>query len=289
VSRETPYGLREAAEFLGVHYMTVYRYIRTGRLPARQSGSHWLISETDLKRFSRTKSAGGGRGKRLRLDSNASDRLVARLLVGDEGGCWGIVQEALAGGAVPRDVYVDLFGPALITIGDLWERGVITVADEHRASVVVHRLVGRLGPLFRPRGPRAGTVIVGAPAGELHGLPTAFVADILRSQGLEVIDLGADVPPDAFAACARSAESLIAIGIAVTLGQHRRSLGVLIRTLRAAGVTARIVVGGAGITEAQARHLGADHWARDVDDAALLLATPDVSPVPPSHRQALER
>jgi len=271
MTRDVTYGLGEAAELLGVHYMTVYRYIRTGRLPARQSGSHWLIAGSDLKHFSQTKPAAGGRGKRLRLDSNAAERLVARLLVSDESGCWGIVQEALAGGAAPRDIYVDLFGPALIMIGDLWERDAITVADEHRASVVVHRLVGRLGPLFRPRGPRTGTVIVGTPSGEFHALPTAFVADILRSRGLEVIDLGADVPADAFAACAVDAESLTAIGIAVTLARNRRSLGVLIRTLRTAGVTALIVVGGAGITEAQARTLGADHWGRDIDDAIQFL------------------
>jgi excisionase family DNA binding protein len=280
MTREVTYGLGAAAEFLGVHYMTVYRYIRTGRLPARQSGSHWLIAGSDLKRFSQTKPAGGGRGKRLRLDSNAAERLVARLVVSDESGCWSIVEEALAGGAVPRDIYVELFGPALIMIGDLWERGAITVADEHRASVVVHRLVGRLGPLFRPRGPRTGTVIVGAPAGEFHGLPTAFVADILRSQGLEVIDLGADVPADAFAACAVDTDSLTAIGIAVTIARNRRSLGALVQELRTAGVTAPIVVGGAGVTDAQAHTLGADHWARDVDEAVRLLSAPSsVEPV----------
>jgi len=274
VTRPVTYGLREAAEVLGVHYMTVYRYVRTGRLPAHQAGSQWEISAAELKRFGRAGKVTGGRGKRFRLDSSTAERLVARLLVSDENGCWGIVQEALTGGAAPRDVYVELFGPALRTIGDLWARGAITVADEHRASVVVHRLVGRLGPLFRARGPRTSTVIVGAPAGERHGLPSAFVADMLRSRGIEVIDLGADVPADAFAACAAGAESLTGIGVAVTLRRHRGSLGTLIRTIKKAGVTAPIVVGGAGITGTQARTLGADHWACDVDDAVRLLAAP---------------
>jgi excisionase family DNA binding protein len=278
VTGDVTYGLREAADYLGVHYMTVYRYVRTGRLPAHQTGSQWEISSADLKRFSRADKRTGGRGKRFRLDSNAAERLVARLLVSDESGSWAIVQEALAGGAAPRDVYVELLGPALSMIGDLWARGSITVADEHRASVVVYRLVGRLGPLFRARGPRAGTVIVGTPAGERHGLPTAFVADMLRSRGFEVIDLGADVPADAFAACAADTESLTGIGIAVTLTGHRSSLGTLIRTIKKAGVTAPIVVGGAGITRTQARTLGADHWAHDVDDAVRLLAHRDSVP-----------
>jgi excisionase family DNA binding protein len=274
MSTDTTYGLREAAELLGVHYMTVYRYIRTGRLPAHQAGSQWEISAADLKQFRRAKKVTGGRGQKVRLDSNAAERLVARLLVSDENGSWAIVQEALAGGAAPKDIYVELFCPALTMIGELWARGDITVADEHRASVVVHRLVGRLGPLFRARGPRTGTVIVGAPAGERHELPTAFVADMLRSRGLEVIDLGADVPADAFAACASAADALTGIGIAVTVARHRSSLGTLIRTLRAAGVTAPIVVGGAGLTGMPARTVGADYCAQDVDDAVRLLAAP---------------
>ncbi len=263
---DTVYSLPEAAEYLGVHYMTVYRYIRTGRLPARQQGSHWLISSGDLDRFRKARTAGGGRGRRSRLDANAGERFVARLLVGDENGCWSITQEVLGGGASPRDVYMELFASALRLIGDLWHHGAITVADEHRASVVVHRLIGRMGPLFRPRGPHTGTVILGAPAGEMHSLPTALAADILRGEGLEVIDLGANVPADAFTACARGIDDLTSVGIAVTIESNRRALGTLIRTLRGAGVTVPIIVGGAGVTEAQSRSLGADHWTHDVDD-----------------------
>ena len=267
------YSLPEAAERLGVHYMTVYRYIRTGRLPARQQGSHWLISGRDLDGFSKARTSGGGRGKRSRLDADASERFVARLLVGDENGCWGIAQEVLGGGASPRDVYVELIGSALRLIGDLWHQGAITVADEHRASVVVHRLIGRMGPSFRPRGPRTGTVILGAPAGEMHSLPTALVADILRGEGLEVVDLGADVPADAFTACAMGIDDLTSIGIAMTIDSHRRALGTLIRTLRGAGVSVPIVVGGAGVTEAQSRSLGADYWTHDVDELIEVLAS----------------
>lgn len=274
MSGEVTFGVSEAAEHLGVHYMTVYRYIRTGRLEARQSGSHWVISGPELERFGRSEvAAAGGRGKRSRRDSNAAERLAARLLVGDENGSWNIAQEMLAGGAVARDVYIDLFVPALRLIGDFWASGAITVADEHRASVVIYRLVGRMGPLFRTRGPRTGTVILGAPAGEMHGLATALAADILRSAGLDVVDLGADVPADAFAACALSVESLTGIGIVITLERHRRSLGVLIRTLRKAGVVAPLTVGGAGVTEKVAGSLGADHWTRDVDDLVRLMSS----------------
>ena len=41
-------GLQEAADQLGVHYMTAYRYVRTGRLPATRIGSQWWIDPRDL-------------------------------------------------------------------------------------------------------------------------------------------------------------------------------------------------------------------------------------------------
>ena len=44
-------SLQEAASRLGVHYMTAYRYVRTGRLPARRDGAQWFIDPRDLDRM----------------------------------------------------------------------------------------------------------------------------------------------------------------------------------------------------------------------------------------------
>ena len=42
-------SLREAADLLGVHYMTAYRYVRSGRLPARHQGNHWTVRARDVR------------------------------------------------------------------------------------------------------------------------------------------------------------------------------------------------------------------------------------------------
>ena len=270
---ETLYSLREAAEQLGLHYMTIYRYVRTGRLEAQQSGAHWVIPARELLRFQQSNVATGGtKPRKSRRGPGATRRLVGRLVAGDENGAWGIAQEMLAGGATPKQVYLELFVPALQRVGQLWEQGKITVADEHRASGVTQRLVGRMGPLFRTRGPRVGTVIVGTPAGETHALPTALVADILRGEGFDVVDLGADVPAAAFAEYALGVDGLVAVAIVVTVARNRRNTGILLRTLRDAGITVPFLVGGAGVTEKQARALGADHWTPDADAVVRILA-----------------
>lgn len=261
-------SLADVAERLGVHYMTVYRYVRTGRLTAQRKGALWVVLESELSRFDVERHAialvprGGSVGDPV-------SRLAERLLDGDENGAWTIAQESLAGGASPTDVYQGLFAPAMRTIGERWTRGEVTVADEHRASVVMARLIGRSGPLFRSRGTRIGTVVVGAPAGEMHGLATSFAADILRAKRFDVVDLGADVPTDAFVQCVRDTNRLVAIAISVMTPQIRPSAADLIESLRRTDVRVPIYIGGAGVDAASATELGADHWAPDVSAVAL--------------------
>ena len=101
-------------------------------------------------------------------------------------------------------MHLELLGPTLVDVGDQWAVGTLSIADEHRASSVAARIVGRLGPQFtRPR-TRRGTVLVGFVEGEHHSLPGAMLADLLRAAGFDAVDLGAETPPDPFVDAARS-------------------------------------------------------------------------------------
>ena len=44
-------SLNEVAEILSVHYMTAYRYVREGRLPAIKEGRGWVVKSSDLNAF----------------------------------------------------------------------------------------------------------------------------------------------------------------------------------------------------------------------------------------------
>src|ERR1700759_4716903 len=63
-------NLQEVSDRLGVHYMTAYRYVRTGRLPAIQIGSHWFVDPRDLRRVR----AGAGVAGRPRAATRRSAR-----------------------------------------------------------------------------------------------------------------------------------------------------------------------------------------------------------------------
>jgi methanogenic corrinoid protein MtbC1 len=262
-------NLREASDRLDVHYMTVYRYVRTGRLIASKLDGEWRVDVRDLERMRSAVPAIGRRG-RPGYAKRIPD-LAERLLASDETGAWGLVDSVLAGGAAPSAVYLELFIPALRLIGERWSRGETSVADEHAATVTMQRVIGRMGPLFRRRGRPRGILVLGAPAGELHAMPTALVADLLRARGFVVIDLGASVPTESFVECVRRLPRLIAVGIAVTTSGQEAVVGRLVRALRGVEPRVPVVVGGAGITELEAQRLAADHWTDSAPTLVRLL------------------
>jgi excisionase family DNA binding protein len=261
-----PISLREAARRLGVHYMTAYRYVRTGRLPARQAGQEWLVDPGDLDLVhpagpeGPTEPAGAERPARpARLDR--VPLLRARMVAGDEAGAWRIVEDALASGQPPAGIYLDLLVPVLRSVGDGWAEGEVSVAAEHRASAVAQRIIGRLGPRFARRGRKRGTVIIGGPAGDQHSLPGAIIADLLRGQGFDVIDLGANTPAESFAETADGADRLVTVVIGVTAPGLDDAARSAVAALRRAGLAVPVLAGGAAIAGPDhARALGADAW-----------------------------
>jgi excisionase family DNA binding protein len=259
MSRATHIGLQEAADQLGVHYMTVYRYVRTGRLAAVRVDGEWRVAPGDVRQLQAQPVV--RKTTRSRSHAAASVWLEERLCAADEAGAWRVVEETLIAGAEPVDILVDVLAPAMERIGGRWVAGELSIADEHRATAVALRLIGRLGPRFARRGTKRGTVVIGAPAGEQHSLPVALAADVLRGAGFEVVDLGVNTPAASFAEVAGSS-GVRAVVITATAPDHQRAVAAVTRAIRSSGVQVPVVVGGAAFPdEASARRVGADKWS----------------------------
>jgi len=252
-----PLTLLQAAEELGVHYMTAYRYVRTGRLPAARVGGTWQIAPADLELVRGVTT--GARRPRPTDPTPSRSRLHARLVAGDETGAWGLLEAALASDMTPEDVLLELVAPTLRSIGTRWENGQLSIAEEHRASAVAARLISRLGARFARRGVKRGTIVLAAPAGELHAAPVAIAANLLRWRGFDVVELGADTPAEALAETVVSEPDLVAVGMACTTGAASRAARRAIAIVRQSSPDVPILLGGAAISDAEhARKLGAD-------------------------------
>lgn len=189
--------LAEAAARLGVHYQTAYRWVREGRLPAVRVRGRYELEVSDVDALARERDTPtpltppAGRRSWSRL----ADRLFVALREGDERAATDVVVRLHAQQESVADLVGRLLVPALVRIGDDWASGDLSVAEEHRASEIVERIIATIDQR-RPGRPR-GTVVVTAPPGELHGLPVSMAGAVLREDGWTVEMLGRDLPADA--------------------------------------------------------------------------------------------
>ncbi len=259
--------LTEVADRLGVHYMTVYKYVRLGKLPAVKNGAVWVVDESDLAAFRAQPEASVG--------TDWAGDLELLLLRGDTTAGWTLVEQALASSVTPERVITDLMGPALRSIGDRWEAGEIDVYDEHLASATLRRLLSRLSPALNRRGNKRGRILVAMAAGELHDLGAEMVAEILRGAHYDVLTLGADTPDESLARAVDRMGDITAVVIGATMDAG--SVASAIRTIRARGSEVPVLVGGMAFATTGFEEVGADGFisgsANAVRELESVLAT----------------
>lgn len=186
--------LQTAAERLGVHYQTAYRWVRRGSLVAAKRGTSYEIGEVDLQAFIASRAAPKPPPRITHVRSwGAQVARVHRLLLdGDELTVRDAVQRLVDGGVSPIEVCDRLLAPAMRQLGDDWSNGLASVAEEHRASAIVERVLARIA--VHPRGRPRGVAAVATSDSEMHSLPSAMAAVALRCDRWQVHHLGCGVP-----------------------------------------------------------------------------------------------
>jgi 5-methyltetrahydrofolate--homocysteine methyltransferase len=102
--------------------------------------------------------------------------------------------------------------------------------------------------------------------GDLHDIGKNLVAMLLKGAGFEVIDLGVDVPAEKFIEQAKVADVQL-IGLSALLTTTMPGMEKTIKALKDAGISAKVVIGGAPVTQGYADKIGADGYAADAASA----------------------
>ena len=121
----------------------------------------------------------------------------------------------------------------------------------------------------------AGRVVIGTVQGDLHDIGKNLVGMMWKGGGIEVFNLGVNVPPARFVEAAQEHDAQL-IGVSALLTTTMPNMRAVVEAARAAGISARVVIGGAPVTPEFAAQIGADGYAPDagaaVDLARRLLA-----------------
>lgn len=152
------------------------------------------------------------------------------ILAGDRREALRIVSDAAAINPY-LDVLAEVVAGAQREVGELWERGRITIAEEHLATAVSQFVIASAFPWADSMTPRLGFAVVCGVEGDLHHLGLHIAADALEADGWEVRLLGGQLPrEDAVADISARVPDLIAIG--ASMATHLDEVAELTRALR---------------------------------------------------------
>jgi MerR family transcriptional regulator, light-induced transcriptional regulator len=232
--------LQEAADALGVHYQTAYRWVRSGRLPAQVVGGRYRVARRDLVHVAvQRQTPSSPRPPSDKRLHHQVERMYDALVSGNESQAQ-LMSHRLVGEGTNVVVFIQrVLVPALRQIGDAWQHGDLPIWSEHRASAIAERVLAELSP--NPRGRRRGVVAVAAVSGDHHSLPTLMAAVALRDANWQVHHLGADTPPAELQRfCTKQPVDLAVITVtnpdSIEVAEHAAT------DLRTAGI--RTIVGG---------------------------------------------
>ncbi len=177
----------------------------------------------------------------------------------------GLVQKALAAGHSAADVLNQGLIGGMSIIGrefkarDLWVPDVLLAARNMKQGVEILR------PLFSREGQKSkGRIILGTVKGDIHDIGKNLVSIMMSGSGFEVIDLGIDIPLEKFLAAIEEHKPQV-LGLSALLTTTMLEMQKVIEAVRKSPLSDKpyVIVGGAPVTEAFAREIGADGYGSD--------------------------
>jgi len=199
-------------------------------------------------------------------------KISEAVLGGRKGEVESLVRESLESGTKPETILAEGLIAAMSEVGARFERGEFYVPEMLIAARAMQAGLALLKPhLTIEAAQMAGKVVIGTVKGDLHDIGKNLVAMMLEGAGFEIVDLGTDVPPEKFAAAVREHRPKL-VGMSALLTTTMRNMRATIEAIEDIGLRdqVKVVVGGAPLTEAFAKEIGADGYAPDASRAVAL-------------------
>ena len=181
-----------------------------------------------------------------------------------------LVQQALDEGCKPVDILNEGLLHGMNIVGEQFKRNEVYVPEVLVAARAMNMGMEILKPYLAEEGVQAtGRVCIGTVQGDLHDIGKNLVKMMMEGKGLEVIDLGTDVPAEAFVNTAKE-QGCQVICCSALLTTTMDVMRDIVKVAEEAGIRdqVKIMIGGAPVTEAFCNQIGADKYTPDAASAA---------------------
>jgi corrinoid protein of di/trimethylamine methyltransferase len=204
--------------------------------------------------------------------SELYEQLAEAVLTGEMDKAPGLVQEALDAGLPPQDILDKGLTVGMNEVGQRFKRGDMYVPEVLMSADAMHAGLDVLRPHLTATGAQLmGTILLGTVKGDLHDIGKNLVGMMCEGAGFDVVNLGFNVPPEAFVTAIKEHQPQV-VGMSALLTTTMRAMGHTIRAIEEAGLRdqVKIMIGGAPVDEDFAKRIGADGYGSNAPAAADL-------------------
>lgn len=214
-----------------------------------------------------TPKAGGARSEII-PEEFQGDIIFEAVIKGRKGKIKEIVQKALEEGKEPQVLIDGSLIPAINHVGTLFDKQIYFLPQLISSAETMEAGIAVLEPLLaasRDSEPKA-TIVIATVEHDIHDIGKNLVALMLRNYGYRVIDMGKDVPAEDIVQKAKE-ENADIIGLSALMTTTMMEMKKVVHLAKSQGVDAKIMIGGAVITQSFADEIGADGYSEDAQEA----------------------
>lgn len=180
-------------------------------------------------------------------------------------------KKALEWGIQPVEILDDCLLPAINEVGDFFDKGKYFLPQLIAGAEAMKTAIEYLEPLLEQTSGKKEmpVVVIATVEGDIHDIGKNLVALMLKNYGFKVIDLGKDVPKEQIIEAAKEHHASV-IALSALMTTTMQEMKEVIAYAREQKVEAKIIIGGAVITQDYADEIGADGYSKDAADAVKL-------------------
>ena len=196
------------------------------------------------------------------------DKVYADVMKGNGKSIVEDTKQALAEGHEAKELLDQVLLKAINDVGELFDKGKYFLPQLIASAEAMKLSIEYLEPLLAQgnSGKNMPTVVIATVEGDIHDIGKNLVALMLKNYGFQVIDLGKDVPKEKIIEAAKEHHAQV-IALSALMTTTMQQMKHVIQYAKEKDVNAKIIIGGAVITQEYADEIGADGYSKDAADA----------------------
>ena len=201
-----------------------------------------------------------------------TEKVYEAVIKGNRKGIVPLVQETIREGDTAKNILDQMLIPAINTVGELFNEGKYFLPQLIASAEAMKTAVEYLEPMLAEtkkdstQSEKTGVVVIATVSGDIHDIGKNLVALMLKNYGFTVYDLGKDVPTEKIIQKAKETDADI-IAVSALMTTTMLEMKQVVKQRDAAGLRAKIMIGGAVVTQSYCDEICADGYSKDAQEA----------------------